>query len=105
MALVQCPECKKEVSDRAEKCPNCAYPLQDTNSGKQDDDVMTIELTSKALKKQMVFAVLFLLASFLIVIVASVNCIEALGYFGLICAVASVIWMIVIKVRKWWRHD
>ena len=105
MALIQCPECKKEVSDRAEKCPNCAYPLKDTNSDQQDDNVLTIELTSKALKKQMVFAVLFLLVSFLIVIIASVNRIEALGYFGLICAVASVIWMIVIKVRKWWHHD
>lgn len=105
MAIIQCPECKKDVSDRAEKCPNCAYPLQNTNSDHQDDNVLTIELTSKALKKQMVFAVLFLLASFLIVIIASVNRIEVLGYFGLIFAVASVIWMIVIKVRKWWRHD
>ncbi|WP_329809005.1 zinc ribbon domain-containing protein [Enterocloster citroniae] len=28
MALINCPECGKEVSDKAEKCLNCGYPLQ-----------------------------------------------------------------------------
>jgi hypothetical protein len=36
MSLTNCPECKKEVSDRAESCPNCGYPTgritMDTNS-------------------------------------------------------------------------
>ena len=27
MALIKCPECGKEISDRAEACPNCAYPI------------------------------------------------------------------------------
>lgn len=27
MALIICPECGKEVSERAEKCPGCGYPL------------------------------------------------------------------------------
>lgn len=27
MALVMCPECKKEISDRAESCPNCGYVM------------------------------------------------------------------------------
>lgn len=25
MALIPCSECKKEISDEAEKCPNCGY--------------------------------------------------------------------------------
>lgn len=28
MALITCPECKKEVSDQALSCPHCGYPLQ-----------------------------------------------------------------------------
>lgn len=28
MALINCPECSKQVSDRAVNCPNCAYPVQ-----------------------------------------------------------------------------
>ncbi len=27
MALIKCPDCGREVSDRADKCPSCARPL------------------------------------------------------------------------------
>lgn len=29
MALICCPECAKEVSNKANSCPNCGFPLQD----------------------------------------------------------------------------
>lgn len=32
MALIKCPECSKEVSDKAKTCPHCGYPL--TNNEK-----------------------------------------------------------------------
>ena len=32
MALIKCPECGTDVSDKAEKCPKCAYPLNPKNS-------------------------------------------------------------------------
>lgn len=28
MALVNCPECNKEISDKASSCPNCGFPLE-----------------------------------------------------------------------------
>ena len=28
MALIQCPECGKEVSDQSEKCLNCGFPIK-----------------------------------------------------------------------------
>lgn len=30
MSLIKCPECEKEISDKADVCPNCGYPLKDT---------------------------------------------------------------------------
>ena len=27
MALIVCPECGKQVSDQAESCPHCGYPV------------------------------------------------------------------------------
>lgn len=34
MALIKCPECGKEISDRATACPNCGCPVADmTTSG------------------------------------------------------------------------
>jgi len=29
MALINCPECGTEVSDKAKSCPKCAYPIQE----------------------------------------------------------------------------
>ena len=31
MALIKCTECGKEISDRTEACPNCAYPITELN--------------------------------------------------------------------------
>lgn len=27
MSLIKCPECNKEISDKAKTCPNCGYPI------------------------------------------------------------------------------
>ncbi len=35
MALIICPECGKEISDQAESCPNCGYPLQQEQSAEE----------------------------------------------------------------------
>lgn len=32
MALIKCPECGKEVSDRASNCPNCGCPLSEMST-------------------------------------------------------------------------
>ena len=32
MALISCPECNKEISDKAQSCPHCGYPINNTNS-------------------------------------------------------------------------
>ena len=32
MALIKCPECGKEVSDKVSACIHCGYPLTSSNS-------------------------------------------------------------------------
>ncbi|MDF2610825.1 MAG: Double zinc ribbon [Lachnospiraceae bacterium] len=40
MAIIECPECKKEVSNKAKVCPNCGYPILDyVNEVKEQENV------------------------------------------------------------------
>ena len=34
MALVNCPECNQEISERANSCPKCGYSNEEINSNK-----------------------------------------------------------------------
>lgn len=31
MALINCPECEKQVSDKAKTCPNCGFPIENVD--------------------------------------------------------------------------
>lgn len=41
MALINCPECGKEISDQAVSCPNCGTPIN--NQKKSKNIVNTVE--------------------------------------------------------------
>lgn len=34
MALIKCPECELQVSDKAISCPHCGYPMQPNKAHK-----------------------------------------------------------------------
>ncbi|HEY5463386.1 MAG TPA: hypothetical protein VIJ95_09020 [Hanamia sp.] len=40
MALVVCPDCGTSVSDMAEKCPKCSYPIKPLAKTKLDIEVL-----------------------------------------------------------------
>lgn len=37
MALIKCPECGREISDKAEKCIHCGYPIQEIINDKKNE--------------------------------------------------------------------
>ena len=45
MALVECPECKKQVSDTAKTCPSCGYKL----------DAEKVKKRNKTIKRSIMF--------------------------------------------------
>ena len=44
MALIQCPECDKEISDKVKACPFCGFPFESNADTK--NDVQQVEITS-----------------------------------------------------------
>lgn len=38
MALMNCPSCGKQISDRAEKCPGCGYTISDGRFGNNSQE-------------------------------------------------------------------
>lgn len=57
MAMIQCPECGQEISDKAKKCIYCGYPLEDG-----EDIISTgVKKNKKRLKINFFLGLLFLL--------------------------------------------
>jgi len=39
MALINCPECKTEISDKAKSCPHCGNPLNQSIGQSKSENV------------------------------------------------------------------
>jgi len=44
MSLIKCEECGKDISDKAESCPNCGYPLIKKDAIINDNNFYSIKL-------------------------------------------------------------
>lgn len=59
MALITCPECEKEVSDKVKTCPHCGYPMsqeaeQAKPSAPQQVEVVSVKVDTQKPKKVLI---------------------------------------------------
>jgi uncharacterized membrane protein YvbJ len=101
MAMIQCPECGTEVSDKAEKCPKCAYPF---SGAPTQEKTQIIELTSKRYKLQKLLSILTLFLGLIIIVASSGNNSSNGSFFGGLFLIAGIIWYIIIRYKIWWHH-
>lgn len=107
MALINCPECSKEVSDKAPSCPNCGNPISTANDTQAiGTSLTTIQETSKRLKMHTIGSVLLVI----------VGVVWGIGEFGavesgsepsgisILIFLAGMIWYAVTRFRIWWHH-
>lgn len=64
MALINCPACNKEISDKVKACPNCGYSFVEYNE--EQNQVQPIKVTGgilrKGINKKAIVAILSLIA-------------------------------------------
>jgi predicted amidophosphoribosyltransferase len=97
MALIKCPECGTQVSDKAEKCLKCAYPISDKNP-------LTIEMTAKKLKLQKVFGIFITVIGLVISIYSYNNKVDLILILGILLVLVGVSWYLAVKILIWWYH-
>ena len=108
MALIKCPDCGNQVSDRAPTCPKCGAPI----AGREETiaigaSLTTIQETSKRLKAQIVMSsVCFWVGLLWIVVIANATQSgekTSLAIPILLSAV-GLIWYLTTRFRIWWHH-
>ena len=102
MALIKCPECQNEISNRALSCPNCGMPVDD--APKDIDKTTTIQETSKALKEHIVYSVIIIIGGMLFFIIGAVTYRQAMIPIGVILFIIGAIWFVATKINIWWHH-
>ncbi len=127
MALINCPECGKEISDTAKNCIHCGYVLKEDNNTVQPQTVIISPEKGKSAKKSLNIGVTIILAVMLISSLVYIlmygsdiqigldNGLDELDnywfyitflgkifYFGIASIIMSILLFAVPKLRKKW---
>ena len=99
MPLITCPECKKEISDKATTCPSCGYPIDVNPTDKQP---VTIQRTRKKWKVWQGISIVLVIVAFLMImngLFGGNGGLAGWGFFLLIVALAIALFA---KIGAWW---
>ena len=107
MALINCPECGNQVSDKAQSCPNCGVVIAGEKESKGSGTALTtVQDTSKKLKLQSLIAALCIIVGVIVAISAASASTNSSGgsTFASIIIIAGFIWFVITRIRIWWHH-
>jgi RNA polymerase subunit RPABC4/transcription elongation factor Spt4 len=94
MALVNCRECGKQLSDQAATCPSCGAPQ---HPAFERAGVVTTQQTAKKYKVLQLVGVLVLL--FGVIVRAGTG-----EYWGTAVAMLGLLLFVAGRLGAWWRH-
>ena len=107
MALVQCPDCEKQVSTSAVACPHCGAPIAGAQEAKAaGTPLTTTQSTSKKLKGQKIISVLMIIIGsvWLFTLLSQEPDPESGTGLPMLITLVGVIWFVVVRFRSWWHH-
>ena len=105
MALIKCPECGTDVSDKAVACLKCAHPIVESSSPEQVQTVkaQNIEKTAKKSKVQILFGIFLMILGFFLIIfsVSGQQWHLVTWLLGVLATVGGVIWIVIAEFSSW----
>jgi len=95
MTLMECPECRHEVSAAAVACPKCAHPLK---------YAVTIEQTGKKWKKLQLYSVAVLAVSAFLFVGGGSSGNQGTITLGVVFATLGLGMYFYARIATWWHH-
>lgn len=71
MALIKCPECQKDISDKVKSCPNCGYPMDENNDKTQKVELSRVNIKLDKAKKSKIFKMTISLIAIVLLVIGS----------------------------------
>lgn len=95
MPLITCPDCRKEISDSAPRCPNCGRPAVVA------EKVHLVEKTSKNIKGWQAGGCLMFFVGLIMALAGH----GYVAWSGVFIIVVSVVVSLILRAEKWWKHE
>lgn len=69
MALIKCPDCGRKVSDKADACPKCSFPIRDYKPTQEEINLVSEEKAAKKKQiKKWLIIIVAIITSFCVII-------------------------------------
>lgn len=107
MALINCPDCSRQVSDRAAICPDCACPVRinEKPNVKIPERPVLIEQTAKKWKIYQIYGTIVLALGIPVSWAIKGLTNDGIGTFLFIsCCLISMVLFFIAGFGGWWNH-
>lgn len=100
MALINCPECTKEISSAAPACLNCGFPIATARDVEAvGTPLTTIQETSKNLKGHVILSIFMVVGGFFWMMASDSSGVgPGLTMFG------GAAYYLIARLQIWWHH-
>ncbi len=104
MSLIRCPICNSQISESAENCPHCGYPI--SALAKLKSSIQPVRPKKTLVDAQCIYAWISIILGVIFIVAVPYN------NFGGIVARASgtaliiigLVWGFIIGLERWWHH-
>lgn len=104
MSLISCPKCHGQISDEAENCPCCGYPI--SHMAKLRSGIHLTEHKKTVIDVQSVYAWSIMVIGFILIVALSFESLEGTvgRAIGALFMISGMVWNVVIGLQRWWSH-